>query len=220
MECEGNKEKRLAIRQTFQLHSPDFICIQETKMSNIDVLVKNEVCGRRYDGFRTIDAQGIRGGLLLTWPLAKFEQLESLQGNYCLTLRLKNLQDNTIYTVTGVYGPSTNHGRSVFFDELKQAKQQDATPWLLYGDFNLTMLADDRTDNTNDWRQTVRFSRLTQVLGLINLPLQGRGFTWSNERSNPHLARLDRFLVSDEWCANLQMENRWLSKIHPPIIAR
>ena len=115
------KEKRLSIRQTFRVHNPDFICIQETKMENIDVSVKNEVCGRRFDGFRTIDARGTRGGLLIAWSQAKFEEIGFVQGNFCLTLRLKNTQDGSRFTITGVYGPSNNNGRREFFEEIRQA---------------------------------------------------------------------------------------------------
>lgn len=34
---------------------------------------------------------------------------------------------------------------------------------------------------------------------LVDLPLGGANFTWSNHQSPPSLFRLDRFLVSSEW---------------------
>ena len=37
------------------------------------------------------------------------------------------------------------------------------------------------------------------ALELQDLHLHGRAFTWSNERENPTLVRLDRVLVSMDW---------------------
>jgi len=33
----------------------------------------------------------------------------------------------------------------------------------------------------------------------IVLPMCGRQFTWSNKRSDPSFAKLDRFFISTEW---------------------
>ena len=36
-------------------------------------------------------------------------------------------------------------------------------------------------------------------LGLIDIPLVGRSFTWSNKHVVPAFAKFDRFLISDAW---------------------
>jgi endonuclease/exonuclease/phosphatase family metal-dependent hydrolase len=37
------------------------------------------------------------------------------------------------------------------------------------------------------------------MYGLIELDLSDRLYTWSNNRSNPTVEKLDRFLVNPEW---------------------
>ena len=44
-----------------------------------------------------------------------------------------------------------------------------------------------------------QFSYFFDELELINLPLLGGNFTWSRGLRNQNLARLDRFLVSQDW---------------------
>lgn len=58
---------------------------------------------------------------------------------------------------------------------------------------------DDRNVAGNSWRSTLSFSALISELGLLNMNLAGRNYTWSNGQQSPHLARLDRFLISNDW---------------------
>ena len=44
-----------------------------------------------------------------------------------------------------------------------------------------------------------RFAHIIDELGLVDLPLQGGVFTWSEGLNNQSWARLDRFLVSPSW---------------------
>lgn len=112
---------------------------------------------------------------------------------------LSHKEDGQNFWFSGIYGPSIARGRSEFKEELMEIKPRDDTPWLLGGDFNFTLALEDRTSNSSvEWRTTRNFTSLISTLGLINTPLHGRYFTWSNEREMPHMARLDRFLSSDE----------------------
>lgn len=43
------------------------------------------------------------------------------------------------------------------------------------------------------------FGELIRDLSLVDLPLKGKTFTWSNKRDLASFARLDRFLISSEW---------------------
>lgn len=40
---------------------------------------------------------------------------------------------------------------------------------------------------------------LFRTLNLVDLLLLGRAFTWSNKREVPYFAKLNHFLVSDDW---------------------
>lgn len=67
------------------------------------------------------------------------------------------------------------------------------------GDLNVTLHTQDRPDNSNHRLQTARFRAVFDGLQLQDLRLQGRKYTWSNDRDEPAFARLDRFLISSSW---------------------
>lgn len=53
--------------------------------------------------------------------------------------------------------------------------------------------------NRIHWANLARFWRTVAELQLQDLHLHGCSFTWSNERENPTLVKLDRVLVSMDW---------------------
>lgn len=99
---------------------------------------------------------------------------------------------------TGVYGPSNQRDKHLFFNELGQAKPTMPMPWLIAGYFNVTLNLQERSNTGYPVQQMMRFRSLVNSLGLIDLPLQGRKYTWSNDRDDPTFVRLDRFLMSAE----------------------
>ncbi|XP_078169794.1 uncharacterized protein LOC144564134 [Carex rostrata] len=161
--------------------------------------IAKELCGRKLDQFATRDAEGTRGGILIAWNTRKFLMESTSIRTYSLSMLFKNIEDSSTFLYTGVYGPSTRANRSAFFEELKSIKPTNNTPWILSGDFNVTMRQEERSNPNSDWRGTLTFARLASDLDLLNITLQGRRFTWSNERDNPSMAQLDRFLISIDW---------------------
>lgn len=43
------------------------------------------------------------------------------------------------------------------------------------------------------------FNDTINLLGLMEIPLRDRSYTWSNKRTNPTLVRLDRAFISTQW---------------------
>lgn len=64
-------------------------------------------------------------------------------------------------------------------DQVDNSKPVDDTPWIVCGDFNKTIDASDRS-NTRRSSDTA-FAQLINSLGLLDMRLHGRQYTWSNE---------------------------------------
>lgn len=201
----SERPKRLAVRQAILTEKPDIVTLQETKLSHIDSRQKGEIFGHRLDGFEFLPAQGTRGGIMVAWNQRTYTKVNSEIKEFSITIHFKHNCEANLIALTAVYGPTSQRERRRFFQEIRQSKPEEGVPWIIGGDFNVTAEPEERTSNDNTWRATVSFASLISELELINLTLAGQNFTWSNERARPHMARLDRFIISAQW--NLTFPN-------------
>jgi exonuclease III len=89
-----------------------------------------------------------------------------------------------------VYGPSTQVDKEIFYRQFENCVPIN-TPCLIFGDFNVTLHENDRSNPVNHWRNTNRFAEVIRAMSLHNLNLQGRRYIWSNARDRPTFVRLD-----------------------------
>ncbi|KAK3198666.1 hypothetical protein Dsin_022081 [Dipteronia sinensis] len=77
----------------------------------------------------------------------------------------------------------------------------------LGGDFNSVLSSAERTGVSNNTAALRVFNAFLDEANVIDLPLFGMSYMWSNQREEAVWARLDRFLISTEilsWFPNLQ----------------
>lgn len=120
----NEREKRIAIRQTILLEKPDILCLQETKIATMNRLIVREACGARLTEFRTLDAIGTRGGVLIAWLPVRYTILDEKKRAYSISILFKINDDNSTFWFTGIYGPSDRSNRRDFFEELNEIKPQ------------------------------------------------------------------------------------------------
>jgi hypothetical protein len=75
----------------------------------------------------------------------------------------------------------------------------DDMDWLVLGDFSFIRKPTDRNKPGRDVKDMLLFNEAISNLGLVELPLKGRKFTWSNMQKEPLLERLDWFFTSSSW---------------------
>jgi hypothetical protein len=124
-----------------------------------------------------------------------------MEATYTLSVDLVCNLDDMIIRFIGVYGPTTHAQRAQLYDELKQAKPQVQIPWMLAGDFNVTLHITDRSNRNHSSREMIQFRNLIHSLDLIDLQLKGRQYTWCNEREILSFVRQDRFFISTHWAS-------------------
>ena len=84
----------------------------------------------------------------------------------------------------------------------------DEVDWLLHGDFNLLRRPSDRNKSGGDVNEMFSFSEAISALGVVELPLLGRKFTWSNKQLSPLLETLDWLFTSNSWTSFFFLEQR------------
>lgn len=71
--------------------------------------------------------------------------------------------------------------------------------WLILGDFNFYGSTENRNRPGGNYNDILVFNSIISHLGLIELPIKGRSFTWSNMQGSPRLEQIDWFFTSVAW---------------------
>ena len=72
-------------------------------------------------------------------------------------------------------------------------------PWIIAGDFNMIYRAEDKNNSNINRALMGDFRSWINSLELKELPLCGRRFTWSNQREDPTLVKLDHVFCTNSW---------------------
>jgi endonuclease/exonuclease/phosphatase family metal-dependent hydrolase len=106
--------------------------------------------------------------------------------------------DNSLWALTGVYGPQNELDKLAFMQELREIKQITNESWLLLGDFNLIYRATDKSNSNVNQRLMNRFRLLLDELEVKEIHLHGCKFTWSSGTTNPMQTKIDHVFVTWE----------------------
>jgi exonuclease III len=192
--------RRLAVYQAISPANAAVVCIQETKMAVISNRVVRDCLGPSFDQFFFLPADGMRGGILLAWQSAVFSISHPHFTANVVTACISIGVDQS-WWFTGVYGPQRDVDKRAFLHELQDIHDLHIGPWLVAGDFNLIVDPADKSRGCLHRTMMSRFRRTLSALELKELYLNGRRFTWSNEREQPTLEKLDRVFSTVEWDA-------------------
>ncbi|XP_059454993.1 uncharacterized protein LOC132185205 [Corylus avellana] len=72
-------------------------------------------------------------------------------------------------------------------------------PWCFSGDFNIVRFLSERSSVPYYTTGMMDFSDFISENGLVDIPLVGGQFTWSNNQENEIWSRIDQFLLSSDW---------------------
>lgn len=89
------------------------------------------------------------------------------------------------WTCFGVYGPAGNASKDDFWVELEDIRQKWNNPWLIMGDFNVVRFPSERLGCRRFSSSMRDFSDFIENSHLLDLPLSGGTYTWSNGSDPP-----------------------------------
>jgi hypothetical protein len=91
------------------------------------------------------------------------------------------------WKLSTVYGPCTGEQRNLFVDWLNNLPIDPDENWMIIGDFNFYRSGEDRKRPGGNVADMNIFNGIISNLGILEIPLKGRSFTWSNMHQNPLL---------------------------------
>jgi exonuclease III len=195
----GLSEKRRMVKNAIVYGRSDIVCLQETKLSNVDGYLMKSICGNAFTSWVCLDAVQSSGGAIVAWKDGLFQLISSVCGKYHITAQLRSVRDNNVFFISSIYGPCVSHLKEEFWNELSSLRNFCTGPWMLCGDFNALRNFEDSTGTSTIVRELQDFNNTVRDLELIEIPIQSIRYTWSSMRASPTFSKLDRFFISTEW---------------------
>jgi exonuclease III len=193
----GDSDKCNVVRNVLSDAKPSFICIQESKLSEVNFFKAQSFLPRPLSSSSVLrPADGSRGGLITAWAPSLFTLNSHLSNPYSLTSSFSCNASNFDITITNVYGPSDHSSTAPFLQEIRDIKQLVSGAWLLIGDFNLVRSAADKSNGVFNAGLAAAFNQTIQEVLVREVDLSDRRFTWTNKQSFPILAMLDRVFTN------------------------
>ena len=192
-------DKLLRVHDLLREQCPDLISLSETKKTNFD-----------YFQLRTLDPVGkytwnwlpsIRtaGGILVGVSVDLFEVISWNINQYCVTVLLKNKNDNNMWRYISVYGTAYEEQKLAFINELHNVMASWVGPTAIGGDFNLIREASEKSSGNINQHWADLFNDWINRFGLLEIKSAGRRFTWANNQDNLIMAILDRVFSTTCW---------------------
>ena len=122
-----------------------------------------------------------------------------MRANLCYRVNLGVMRGNFTWVFMSVYGPTTKEGRDQLWEDLGAVRGLWGEPWCIGGDFNVTLFLDERNREGRILSSMRKLSQEIDELEIKDLPLQVGPYTWKGGLNNQRMARLDEFLVTDDW---------------------
>lgn len=173
------------------------------QQENLLGVMNSVVPGWRFEGNHSPEADN--GRIVVLWDpiLSVIIFFSSPQLVLCGVF---NPQTRQSYTVAFIYARNLREERLELWEKIKELAQTRTlsnSPWILLGDFNQVLSADEVFSSTPTelCEQGIQdFSDCLEETGIFDLAYRGCLFTWYNKSvTNPKSRKLDRALVNEAW---------------------
>lgn len=107
---------------------------------------------------------------------------------YAITIEFNSTVTlNETWHLTNVYGPCAGELRDEFVLWMNELDIEPDQCWIIMGDFNFIRSVENRNILGGDMNDILIFNEIISNAGLVEIPLKGRNFTWSNMQEQPLL---------------------------------
>ncbi|XP_020258449.1 uncharacterized protein LOC109834843 [Asparagus officinalis] len=194
--------KQHLVRQHIVQNHLSFIALLETKINKVNLPAITKKIAINWKWISNVtDTDKAR--ILILWDPDIWNIQVDFTSSQHITCSVNSIDGRINCIISSIYGLNHQESRKILWTDLLQMHQKAGnTPWLLCGDFNTMINADEKiggialTDaDTHDFNSFIDNSNL------LHLKTLGCFFTWSNKQDqNSRIwCRLDRALVNESW---------------------
>ncbi|XP_042518500.1 uncharacterized protein LOC122092229 [Macadamia integrifolia] len=213
---------RLALRNILRDKRPDFLCIAEPMIPSdaFPTLFFNKL-GFDPDFIHNERLGGV-SNLWLIWRRGVAKPVVLSSSEQQISVSVQWAQETFILSV--VHAKCLRAARRELWTDLVATHPGLTTPWMILGDFNATLLSSEkRGPGSFNLGSAGDFGAMVDTCSLIQVPSQGRKFTWTNNRRRGHVsAVLDRSFCNEAWISYFQECHQFVlqrvASDHTPIL--
>ncbi|XP_058760754.1 uncharacterized protein LOC131634104 [Vicia villosa] len=199
----GSSAKRKCLRELIRTVQVDVFFIQESKLSNFDLVDVKSLWGEGDMEWSAKWSVGRSGGIMTMWKVWLFEVLYSFIGDGFLGLSM-NWPGKIVYVVN-VYASCFLDKKKEMCNKLRELRNKfQEGEWCIGGDFNVVCDKGKRKGIgvQMDGGEIQEFNEFISLMDLLDLPVLGNRFTWFN-LAGLACSRIERFLsfLEEGWKA-------------------
>jgi hypothetical protein len=165
----------------------------------MDLQLIRNLAPKRFDCFDYCPAVGASAEILVCWTSKVYTACTIEKHSFAITLAMTSTHSLCSWNLVVVYGPCRQPSRDQFVNWLFNLSIDDDDLWLLIGDFNFYRYAENRNKSGGNIHDSLVFNNIISHLGLVELPIKGRSYTWSNMQAIPLLEQIDWFFTFVAW---------------------
>lgn len=130
------------------------------------------------------------------WNSSIFSGDVIISESFALGIQFTSKQSTHKWGLIIIYGPCQGDHRETYTKWLFDLNFPSSEDWLLLGDFNYIRSPENHNKPGGGVQDMFTFNDFIIAQELIELPIKGRSFTWSNMQQDPLLEQLDWFFTT------------------------
>lgn len=165
----------------------DIVCLQETKKEHFDLSFIKNICPPSFDTFEYLPSVVASGGCITIWQSRKYTGVLAFSNDYGISVELTSTLTGLKRILSNIYAPCGHErNKPQFIEWLQNIDMPEEWDWLLVGDFNMIRGPQNRNKPGGNTTEMLMFNEAISSLGLVEIPLKGGKYTWSNkQRKSP-----------------------------------
>ncbi|GKV04880.1 hypothetical protein SLEP1_g16977 [Rubroshorea leprosula] len=204
----GGEGKKRGIRELVEKEKVEFLSIQESKLEEVDYQTCRNIWGGDNFDWVSKPSRGSAGGLICIWNCDIMSKERVIEGESFVGIYGTWGASKIPVHILNIYAPCDMSGKRSLWVSIQELMIEACGNWCLMGDFNAIRSEQERKGGRANRREMTEFDEFIRSCGLIDLPLIDRKFTWYHSNGSV-MSRLDRFLLSENWCHNWGDAKQW-----------
>ena len=162
----SDPNKRKLIMNFLITHKVDFVCLQKTKVQEMNNVMARSLRVDRFLNRKALNAEGTARDILLLWDKRRISLVDSVVGSFLVLCLFRMAENMYQWVFSRVYGSIERSLRESFWEELGSISGLWEEPWCVGNDFNEILSPNERSRGSRISNTMRRFSDVLNDLGL------------------------------------------------------